>query len=1031
MKKIRKKQQKSLKGLTPLALMLLYISSVSADVSKPLIEHTLSEALDYIFHTGDALSSKELSSKESLLSSKVEEIVGNIPAPLFLYDPKKPLISLKELEHPLLFSALDASTFELLLVSNRLEEFPHKKLIGEIGSFFSPSLGCISFEYDTPLALPIKPLKEGFVNYYIDFESYKFTPSQDASSRQVDFNSKFSPILKLTSLSIDPSPSSNIYHASFTKIPTYALSQVLLSHDLSIASQHSLPQFQEAIFSPVRLIKLYPTLAESMDSNLAFKANASYYPLKYVATLLEPIKLSSSRNLKTQYLVSHILKGNKLAVYTDTLIATSFSPLYLPKIEQVAHIHPASEKFASTIKTQLKSIEHPLAFRFSSALLASLPLSPTKAADAPKLCTYHAYAAYELPALFAEELARSSEYIAVASVNKKSSVLGVQPKIESSTLIKKHYYPDLSNLYVQLAGELTPFSLKGSYFLPLLKVSSDIETTYILDRTILLGINTAALEYLDLQKDLEVSYQQQPLLTYSFSPDNQNCYYTPSFSLSKNVHLLPELYPDHLAFTLASNVHPLIELEEICLDKQPLSRPDIFVSLENETKNYSHHFEAPTKDPHLTAYHPDSEANHSPHYFSKAFQDYKLSIDASSKYPATVPLLATTASVAPHLATSYTDLCPSNKTAVALNQSSRNVSKNLEELPTLEQLHTISFSDEFTCNIEVIPNTKEEGYLFAITLEPTHKQALSATPHNFIFLIDRSGAIDKNRFQTFKQAVAKSLLYLKEDDTFNIMTFDHETVSMSRESVYVSSSTKHAAKRFLESQKKGFSYVLPNLYNVLLEAHALAKTSSLPTSVVLLTNGKMLENFNPQDHLLSELVSSNKGNFSLFTACVSQNNNTLMLELLSTLNRGEMLYSETHAAFPRKLASLVKHANSLIAQDIHINAAVSGEPLAVEFYPETSLSPNLYIDRPYTILGKINKLEDFDLVLQGRFCNNWLNVTKKISFKTATKGGHSLYRDYSIALAYNKYKEFLKDGNTACLNEAKQVLQPFKSCCNN
>lgn len=379
----------------------------------------------------------------------------------------------------------------------------------------------------------------------------------------------------------------------------------------------------------------------------------------------------------------------------------------------------------------------------------------------------------------------------------------------------------------------------------------------------------------------------------------------------------------------------------------------------------------------------------------------------------------------PSLVTRNKDLTPTRKSAYTINKASRNIKNTQVEMPTLEELHTASLSDDFDVQIEVIPMPKEKGYLFAVTLTPPQEEPLPHAAQNIIFLMDRSASIEKNRFQVFKQAITKSLMYLHEGDTFNILSFDMELSKMSHESVFITPSSKLAANRFLESQRRGYKYVLPNLYEILLTAHSMAKTSELPTTVILLTNGSNLDKFNVHNDHLSHLVSNNKGNFSLFTACASQNNNTLMLEILSNLNKGELMHSQTHAAFPRKLATLVKHAGNLIAQDIHVNAIQLYADSKIELLADSTTAPNLYSDRSYTILGKIDELRDFDLVLQGRFCQNWLNITKKISFKTAKTGNYAIYKNYSMQLAYQQYKEFLKEGNTAYLDSATKVFHPF------
>lgn len=406
--------------------------------------------------------------------------------------------------------------------------------------------------------------------------------------------------------------------------------------------------------------------------------------------------------------------------------------------------------------------------------------------------------------------------------------------------------------------------------------------------------------------------------------------------------------------------------------------------------------------------------------------EHSLIIDIGSySKTSALPELLSKGQNLPSLISAVTHSLPSVHHAAASYKANKSSSESLASLPSLQDLNTTTFSDEFVAELEITPNPKEKGYLFSLTLEVANKELFDRPAQNFIFLVDRSGAIDKNRFQVFKQAVVKALSYLKEGDTFNIITFDNELSPMSTKEVYVSASTKHGAKRFLETQKRSYKYAYPDIYATLTKVHKIAKHSELPSTVFLLTNGKTLEDFDTQNESLSRLLADNKDDFTLFTACASQSNNNLMLEILSTLNKGEFLHSQTHAAFPRKFASFVKHAAHLMANSIHVTAVSKDPSLNLEFYPNESLAQNLYIDKPYTVIGKIDKLTDFEIIVQGKFQDRWMNLTKKVSFKQARKGGRSIQKDYALQIAYGKYKEYLQEGNTACLNEAKEVLKPL------
>jgi hypothetical protein len=521
--------------------------------------------------------------------------------------------------------------------------------------------------------------------------------------------------------------------------------------------------------------------------------------------------------------------------------------------------------------------------------------------------------------------------------------------------------------------------------------------------------------------DQELLTRLSPPSTSPSNPENLIVFY----DLTKEkMSFLPVIYQDHLPYIHSPSSHfmkySMCPYQcNLLTDSKMLSR---YFPASSHLKNDSSLATAvvKAKDEHSSLFtYQDALVS--------AIKKEPFTIEPGSTIPSKLPKLFLELNPIPALIMAHQDLAPLQQHATSLNQNSRNIQKNLAKLPSLKDLRTLSLSEEFSVDLEVTPNSKEKGYLFSITLEPVANKLISGASQNFVFLVDRSSAIDKNRFLAFKQAISKALLYLKEEDTFNILTFDTEISRMSRESVFVNASTKHSAKRFLETQKRGYKFVAPNLYHILLSVHQMTKNSPLPTTVVLMTSGKTLENFDPQDEYLTRFISANHNGFTLFTACSSQNDDTFMLEVLSHLNKGEFMHSQTNAAFPRKLASFVKHAGYLLAKDVHISAAQSNPDVTIEFFPQTDVAPNLYGDRPYTIIGKMDKLSDFDLVLQGRFADNWLNITKKISFKNARNGGLSIYKDYTMHVAYNKYRTYLKEGNVASLNEAKKVFQPFHS----
>jgi len=136
------------------------------------------------------------------------------------------------------------------------------------------------------------------------------------------------------------------------------------------------------------------------------------------------------------------------------------------------------------------------------------------------------------------------------------------------------------------------------------------------------------------------------------------------------------------------------------------------------------------------------------------------------------------------------------------------------------------------------------------------------------------------------------------------------------------------------------------------------------------------------------------------------------------------MYSKTHAAFSRQLAVMVKHIESLIAKDVQIHVTNVKQETGIEFYPNQHTLPALYADRAYTIYGAIDDLKDFDLILQGRCGDQWVNIKQHILFKHAEKASNTIKRGFALQRAYVCYDYYLKKDDPFFLAEAERILNP-------
>lgn len=365
----------------------------------------------------------------------------------------------------------------------------------------------------------------------------------------------------------------------------------------------------------------------------------------------------------------------------------------------------------------------------------------------------------------------------------------------------------------------------------------------------------------------------------------------------------------------------------------------------------------------------------------------------------------------------------SEETFRKLNQSSRFTQTFLTEIPPPSYLETVTYANEFETEVHYAKQEDGKGYLFALKMKPKPTQEFTAPDQNIIYVIDGSSSIKRHRFGVFKEGVERSLGYMKEGDTFNILVADAELIPMSQKSVDWNGNSRKAAKSFLsERQYRGF-FINYDPFD-LLEKVSQYLDPERDNVIVMITDGKNFKNFKAHKEDFQELATASKGRFSIYTATASNNNNLSMLDLLSTFNSGELMYSKTHAAFSRQLARMVRHIEHMIAKDVHIHVTDRKVETGVEFYPNQSSLPALFSDKTYTIYGTIDELKDFDLILQGRSGDKWVNIKQHITFKHAEKASHSIKRGFALQQAYVCYDYYLKKEDPFFLSEAERILNP-------
>jgi hypothetical protein len=328
----------------------------------------------------------------------------------------------------------------------------------------------------------------------------------------------------------------------------------------------------------------------------------------------------------------------------------------------------------------------------------------------------------------------------------------------------------------------------------------------------------------------------------------------------------------------------------------------------------------------------------------------------------------------------------------------------LSLMPTLHELKTTILTSDFHHDVEVIAAPDGLSYYFCVKVSPYYPEEQRKIHQNVYFVIDQSRTIAEERFETFKKSILRAIPYLGPDTSYNIIVLNKHFDLMSLKNISTDHDSSELAKNFLD--KISYSFMAsPQEYTHLinyLKNKFPAKERELNT-VILLSDGAVYKNFPMNKQQLHALCHSNPHQYQIYTVAAGQDNYLNALEMLAFHNDGQLLYSRTHAALPRQLAILVKNLRHPIATHLHISA-IRNETDELNFFPPSGQLPALFADQPLKIYGKTSTLQNFDLMIQGKADEEWINISQSINLRQAKRGDRELI--HQVQLMEKKLRYF-------------------------
>lgn len=312
---------------------------------------------------------------------------------------------------------------------------------------------------------------------------------------------------------------------------------------------------------------------------------------------------------------------------------------------------------------------------------------------------------------------------------------------------------------------------------------------------------------------------------------------------------------------------------------------------------------------------------------------------------------------------------------------------------------------------------QEKGYVFSIELVPRRDLSHYRLKQNICFILDRSSSVPRHRFAVFKRAVLKALASMQEEDSFNIFIIDKKITRLNSSQLKICKQTIRQAEDFLEAQAFGSRASTSDIYKSLGSLLLDLSQQKEVCNAVLLTAGKNTFNTTLQQQTVKKWLENKQGHITLHTAAVGRANDLTFFNLMSSSSGGYLVYSDTHASFPRKLAKLVLDLKDPLLTHITLSAKPSDVTSLIDLNPASQSV--LYQGTPYTITGYIDDPCTFELSIQGKQHRQWIAIKKTISFINA-QADPSLENQWKMKKAHAR---FLQEGKKDLLSDAEKILK--------
>jgi Ca-activated chloride channel homolog len=241
--------------------------------------------------------------------------------------------------------------------------------------------------------------------------------------------------------------------------------------------------------------------------------------------------------------------------------------------------------------------------------------------------------------------------------------------------------------------------------------------------------------------------------------------------------------------------------------------------------------------------------------------------------------------------------------------------------------------------------------------EPVKKQVL--------FVVDQSGSMSGEKIQQARDAAKFVLNNLRENDLFNLISYDSEVKPMSPELQRFNSESRQTALGFINSINAGG---MTNIDGALKAAMAMIQTDQHPSYLVFLTDGLPTVGETNELKIAQACQSANQHGTRVISFGVGYDVNSRLLDRLSRDNNGQSEYvspeENVEASVARLYAKLAAPVLSKIQMDYHFEGLSESEGKPVDrMYPKKVT--DMFAGGQIVLVGRYRKSGPLKIKISG------------------------------------------------------------------